>query len=428
MAKQRTIAKDVSLSGIGLHTGQKTSITFKPAKDNAGIFFMKNGVRIATDVSKVSSTVRGTTIGEGDNAINTVEHLMAAFAGMGIDNLCVEITADEPPIGDGSAMPFVKMIEDAGIVEQEAEKNYYTPSTKMAYCENEVKIEALPSGHLKVTATIEYDHPFMKKQRMEIVIDEEVFKKEIAPAKTYCFDYEIEQLEAIGLARGGSLKNAIVIGEKGIHNKEIMTFEDEFVRHKILDLMGDIYLIGRPVKADITSFCGGHTSNTALAKLFAKDIETTGGGTVPEYPMDLDLEGVKSAIPHRPPFLFVDSVTITEEAKAAVGRRLIRPDEWFFKGHFPERPVLPGVLITEALAQTACVLLLSKPDWKGKLPFFMGINNVKFRRPVNPGDELTLKVEILRPRMRGGKAAGKAYVGDALACECEFTFSLVEKQ
>ncbi|PKN00026.1 MAG: UDP-3-O-[3-hydroxymyristoyl] N-acetylglucosamine deacetylase [Elusimicrobia bacterium HGW-Elusimicrobia-2] len=428
MAKQRTIAKDVSLSGIGLHTGQKTSITFKPAPANAGIFFMKNGVKITPDASKVSNTVRGTTIGEGENAVNTVEHLLAAFVGMGIDNICVEITADEPPIGDGSAMPFVKMIEEAGIVEQDAEKKYYTPSMKISYSDNEAKVEALPSGRFKVTAEIEYDHPLIRRQRLEIIIDEEVFKKEIAPAKTYCFDYEIEQLEAIGLAKGGSLKNAIVIGEKGIHNKEMMTFEDEFVRHKILDLMGDLYLIGRPVKADITSFCGGHTSNTALAKLFAKDIEMTGGGVVPEYPMELDLEGVKSAIPHRPPFLFVDSVTITEEAVAAVGRRLIRPDEWFFKGHFPERPVLPGVLITEALAQTACVLLLSKPDWKGKLPFFMGINNVKFRRPVNPGDELILKVEIIRPRMRGGKAAGQAYVGDALVCECEFSFSLVDKE
>ncbi|MBU3955392.1 UDP-3-O-acyl-N-acetylglucosamine deacetylase [bacterium] len=428
MAKQRTIAKDVSLSGIGLHTGQKTSITFKPAPANAGIFFMKNGVKIVPDAGKVSSTVRGTTIGEGENAINTVEHLMATFAGLGIDNICVEITADEPPIGDGSAMPFVKMIEEAGIITQDAEKKYYTPSTKIVYCENDVKVEALPSGRLKVSAEIEYDHPFIQKQRMEIVIDEEVFKKEIAPAKTYCFDYEIEQLEAIGLAKGGSLKNAIVIGENGIHNSEIMTFKDEFIRHKILDLLGDLYLIGRPIKADITSFCGGHTANTALAKLFAKDMENTAGELVSECPMELDLEGVKAAIPHRPPFLFVDRVTITEKEKTAVGYRMIRPDEWFFKGHFPERPVLPGVLMVEALAQTACVLLLSKPDWCGKLPFFMGINNVKFRRPVNPGDELTLKIEILRPRMRGGKAAGKAYVGDVLACECEFTFSLVEKQ
>jgi len=428
MAKQRTIAKEVSLKGVGLHTGQKTSVTFKPAEVNAGVFFMKNGVKIIPDASIVSNTVRGTTVGEGENAVNTVEHILAAFVGMGIDNICVEITADEPPIGDGSAMPFVKMIEEAGVVEQDEEKKYYTPSMKISYSDNEAKVEALPSGRFKVTAEIEYEHSFIRRQRLEIIIDEEVFKKEIAPAKTYCFDYAIEQLEAIGLAKGGSLKNAIVIGEKGIHNRELMTFEDEFVRHKILDLMGDLFLIGRPVKADITSFCGGHSSNTALAKLFLKDIELTGGGVIPVYPMELDLEGVKSVIPHRPPFLFVDRVTITEEAVAATGHRLIRPDEWFFKGHFPERPVLPGVLITEALAQTACVLLLSKPGWKSKLPFFMGINNVKFRRPVNPGDELTLKVEIIRPRMRGGKAAGRAYVGDALVCECEFSVSLVEKE
>jgi len=420
--KQRTIKKEVSLSGTGLHTGQKTEIVFKPAPVNSGVYFVKNGVKIVPDAKKVSNTVRGTTIGEGENVIHTVEHLMAAFLGMGIDNICVEINSDEPPLGDGSAMPFVKMLEEAGIVEQDEEKKYYTPSKKIAYCENGVKIEALPSENLKVSFTLKYKHPFIQNQHREFVITEDVFKKEIAPAKTYCFDYEIEQLEAVGLGKGGTLRNVIVIGEKGIHNKEIMTFEDEFVRHKILDLMGDIFLLGMPIKADITSFCGGHTSNSALAKLFADDSGNR------EQLIELGLEEVKAAIPHRPPFLFVDSVKILVPLKKAVGTRKIRPDEWFFKGHFPDYPILPGVLIVESMAQTAAVLVMSRPDFKGKLPFFMAIDNVKFRKPVFPGDTLTLKIEVTRARLRGGKISGRAFVGENLVCESEFMFSLVDRQ
>jgi len=281
-----------------------------------------------------------------------------------------------------------------------------------------LKIEAVPAENLKISFTLKYKHPFIQNQHREFVITEDIFKREIAPAKTYCFDYEIEHLEAAGLAKGGNIKNAIIIGEKGIHNREIMTFEDEFVRHKILDLMGDIYLLGMPIKADIISMCGGHTSNTALAKLFAED---------KEQPSEIGLEQVKAAIPHRPPFLFVDSVKIIEPLKRAVGKRKIRPDEWFFKGHFPGYPILPGVLIVESLAQTACVLLLARPDLRGKLPFFMGIDKAKFRKPVFPGDEMTMDVNITRAKTRGGKVEGKAYVGDKLVCECDFMFFLVDK-
>lgn len=422
MAKQRTIKKEVSLWGVGLHTGQKVKITFKPAPVGSGVYFIKNGVKIVPDVRKVANTVRGTTIADGENEIHTVEHLMAAFLGMGIDNICVEISSDEPPLGDGSAMPFVKMIEEAGILEQDEEKKYYTPSKKIVYCENGIKIEAVPSDNLKISFTIEYKHPFIQNQHREFVITEDVFKREIAPAKTYCFDYEIEQLEAAGLGKGANIENLIIIGEKEIHNKDIMTFEDEFVRHKILDLMGDIYLLGMPIKAEITSMCGGHTSNTALAKLFKEDNNMSSNET------ELDIEQVKAAIPHRPPFLFVDSVKIIEPAKRAVGKRKIRPDEWFFKGHFPGYPILPGVLIVESLAQTACVLLLSRPDLKGKLPFFMGIDKAKFRKPVFPGDEMTMEVNIVRAKTRGGKVEGKVHVGENLVCECDFMFFLVDKE
>ena len=240
---QRTLKGAIGCAGIGLHGGKRVNMMLHPAEAGTGIRFRRTdlgGAMVEAGIDNVDGSFMCTSIGDGNGAsVATVEHLMASFLGLGIDNIRVEIDADEPPIGDGSALPFVGMIERAGVVEQSEDKRIYTPSRKIAYAENGVKVQAVPADKLQISLTVEYDHPLIKKQEIELVITEEVFKKEIAPAKTYCFDYEIEQLEKIGLAKGGSLENAIVIGEKDIHNKGIMTFEDEFVRHKVLDRRGD---------------------------------------------------------------------------------------------------------------------------------------------------------------------------------------------
>lgn len=441
MEKQRTIKQEVSYSGIGLHTGNATSVVFKPAAANTGIVFIRtdlnNRPKIAANFANVLGIVRGTSIGSGDIQIHTVEHLLAALCGLGIDNLIIEINANEPPVADGSCKPFVEVLEKAGVVEQDAPKNYFAIKSPISYFSNDVHLVALPDEKFRISFTIEYNHPLISSQFASFEVTPEIFKQEISAARTYCFDYEIEMLKKKGLAKGGSLDNALVIGEKEIHNKEkTLRYPNEFVRHKILDLIGDLYLLGRPLKTHIIAIRSGHGHNIAFAKEISlqmnggkEGISEKGGVGGPMLPTGrvLDINEIKKTIPHRYPFLLVDKVIITEEEKKAVGYKCVTANEEFFQGHFPERPIMPGVLIVEAMAQTSCVLFLSRPDLKNKLAYFMGINEVKFRRPVFPGDVLRMEIEILRARERGGKVSGKAFVDGNIVAESEFMFSLVDK-
>ncbi len=436
MDKQRTIGKEISYSGIGLHTGNITSVNFKPAPANSGIKFVRSDLagrpEIAANFSNVLGVVRGTSIGVGEVQIHTVEHLMAAICGLGIDNLIIEINANEPPVADGSCRPFIDILEKAGVVEQDAQRNYFVVDSPINYSLNNVELIALPDDKFRISYTIEYNHPLVSVQFASFEITPEIFKKEISSARTYCFDYEIEMLKKKGLGKGGSLDNAIVIGEKNIHNKEALRYPNEFVRHKILDLIGDLYLLGCPLKAHIIAVRSGHGHNINFAKQVSQQINKKSElaakkDASPPIGRMLDIIEIKKVIPHRYPFLLIDKVIITEEEKKAVGYKCVTVNEEFFQGHFPERPIMPGVLIVEAMAQTACVLFLSRPDLKNKLAYFMGLNETKFRRPVLPGDVLRLEVEVLRARERGGKVQGKAYVDEHLAAESEFMFSLVDK-
>jgi len=429
--RQKTIAKEISYTGISLHTGNLSTVVFKPASVNSGIKFIRVDLPdkpvIEMNCKNVLGVIRGTTLGNEEVRIHTTEHLLAALYGLEIDNLIIEINSNELPVGDGSALPFVQILEKAGLVEQEEEKKYFILLEPLHYVQNETELVTFPSEKLKISCTIDYRHPMLKSQYASFLITPETFKRDLAPARTFCFDYEIESLKKKGLAKGGSLDNAVVIGMDRIHNKEeSLRFVDEFVRHKILDLLGDLYLLGGPLKAEIIAIRCGHSHNIAFAKLLAETLETKKIDFPQAEGQTLDYEEIKKVIPHRHPFLFLDRVTITDEMKA-VGYKYLTGKEDFFQGHFPGRPIMPGVLVVEAMAQTSCVLFLAHPERREKLAYFMSINEAKFRQPVYPGDLLELQVEVLRAREKGGKVKGNAYVNSRLVAEAKFMFYLVTK-
>jgi UDP-3-O-[3-hydroxymyristoyl] N-acetylglucosamine deacetylase/3-hydroxyacyl-[acyl-carrier-protein] dehydratase len=437
MDLQRTVKRESTYSGIGLHTGNITSVTFKPAPPNSGIKFVRSDLPgkpgVEANIKNVISVARGTTLGNGSFQIQTVEHIMATLCGLGIDNLIVEVNADEPPVADGSGLPFVETLEKAGWEEQNVEKDYFEITEPVEFSDGDVHLVVLPSDEFKVSTTIDYKHHVLKSQYGSFTITKEIFEKEIAPARTYCFEHEIESLKRRGLARGGSLENAVVIGQNGIHNKDLR-FPDEFVRHKILDLIGDVYLIGKPLKAHIIAIRCGHAANIALTRKLGKLSDKSAGSQASRIFKEeefagkvLGLEEIQSIIPHRPPFLFVDKIIMSEDMTKAVGFKNLTINEEYFRGHFPNYPIMPGVLIVESMAQTSCVLFLARSELRKKLPYFMAIREVKFRKPVFPGDQLQLAVEVTRARVRGGKIQGKAYVRNELVAEAEFMFSLVDR-
>ncbi len=437
MDLQRTVKRESTYSGIGLHTGNITSVAFKPAPPNSGIKFVRSDLPgkpgVEANIKNVISVARGTTLGNGSFQIQTVEHIMATLCGLGIDNLIVEVNADEPPVADGSGLPFVETLEKAGLEEQNFEKEYFEITEPVRFSDGDVHLVVLPSDEFKVSTTIDYKHHILKSQYGSFTITKEIFEKEIAPARTYCFEHEIESLKRRGLARGGSLENAVVIGQNGIHNKDLR-FPDEFVRHKILDLMGDVYLIGKPLKVHIIAIRCGHAANIALTRKLGKLSDKSAGSQASRIFKEeefagkvLGLEEIQSIIPHRPPFLFVDKIIMSENMTKAVGFKNLTINEEYFRGHFPNYPIMPGVLIVESMAQTSCVLFLARSELRKKLPYFMAIREVKFRKPVFPGDQLQLEVEVTRARVRGGKIQGKAYVRNELVAEAEFMFSLVDR-
>jgi UDP-3-O-[3-hydroxymyristoyl] N-acetylglucosamine deacetylase/3-hydroxyacyl-[acyl-carrier-protein] dehydratase len=430
---QKTILNEANLSGVGVHTGNVTKLTFKPAPAGTGIRFIRTDIpgspEIPALIENVVETARGTTLGKDFNGqmvkVHTVEHVLAAVAALEIDNIRIELDNNEPPIGDGSSNPFFFKLKEAGLVEQDAPRQYFALPKVVSVADEGVQLVANPYQNLRISFTIDFDHPVLKSQYASFEMGAEVFERELVASRTFCLARDVEHLRAQGLIKGGSLDSAVVIGEQGIENKEPLRYTDEFVRHKILDLWGDLTLLGMPLKAHVISIKSGHRSNVKLVREIKKvydEIEKQKKGPV------FDINAIAGILPHRYPFLLVDRILELEEGKRVVGLKNVTVNEPFFPGHFPNRPVMPGVLIIEALAQTGGFMLLHNiENPEKKLLFFAAIDNVRFRKPVEPGDQL--RFELVMQSFKRGicKMDGKALVDGQVVCEAQLTAALVDR-
>lgn len=432
---QRTIAKEIRLKGRGLHTGAVAEVAIKPAAAGTGIVFVRTDqkppVHIQATVEHIHQGMgagRQTSLGNGTAQIRTVEHLMAAFHGLGIDNAMVEIAGDELPGFDGSAQEFANQILKAGFTVQDKPRHYLAVTEPIYLDDGGRSLIVLPNPDgLKLSYTLSYQHRDLKDQFFSLPVTPEIFQKELAPARTFCLREEAEALRAQGYGQGASLENTLVFeNDQPIQNT--LRFANEACRHKMMDLLGDLYLTGLPLRAHVIACRTGHSQNMRLvAELRARAKKMTAQASHPEtLPRQLDINEIQKIIPHRHPFLLVDRIIDLVPGKKAVGIKNVTINEEFFKGHFPGHPVMPGVLILEALAQVGGVLMLSQPENRGKLAYFMTIEGVKFRQPVHPGDQLRLEAEVIKIRSRTGQCYGKAYVQDRLVCEAEVKFALVE--
>lgn len=460
---QRTIGKPVTMSGMGLHTGTECTMTFKPASENYGIRFVRvdlgGSPEIPATADNVVDVSRGTTLGMGEAKVHTVEHVLAAIVGLQIDNIIIELNGVEPPIGDGSSVPYVEALKSAGFVQQNEPKDYLIIDETVIYHDEnkQIDIVALPLDSYRVTVMVDYQNPALGSQHTGLFDLEKEFETEFAPARTFCFLSEVEELADQGLIKGGDIDNAVVIvdrkatpaelavigdklgieetltiGENGILNNKELRFRNEPVRHKLLDLIGDLALIGAPLKAQILAARPGHRANVEFAKqirkLYQQKKLVKKFQFVKKEGVVLDVNAIQRILPHRYPFLMVDKIIQLELEKKVVGVKSVTINEPFFVGHFPGQPIMPGVLIIEAMAQTSGILILnSLPDFEKKLVYFMQMNNVKFRKPVMPGDQLYLEVELINKRSKVFIMKGKAFVNDKLVAEAEFMAGVVDR-
>lgn len=464
LVQQRTIKQPVTMTGVGLHTGVTTTMTFKPAPENYGIRFKRVDLggepEVPALVDYVIDIARGTTIGIGEAKVYTVEHVMAALVGMQVDNLIIELNNQEPPIGDGSAKPYVDMLLKAGFERQNAPKDYLIIDQAVEYHNEEkgVDIVALPTDDYRVTVMVDYHNPALGSQHSGLFNLEKEFVTDFAPCRTFCFLHEVEMLHSQGLIKGGNLDNAIVIvdrdlgdeeikriaaklgikdsvilGTSGVLNNRSLHFKNEPARHKLLDLMGDLALIGVPFKAQILAARPGHASNIEFARIIRKLYQQK--KLVRKFQHErkegvvFDINAIKKILPHRYPMLLVDKIIDFKIDERIVGVKNVTVNEPFFDGHFPGQPVMPGVLIIEAMAQTGGILLLNGVENPGdKLVYFMAINNAKFRKPVLPGDQLVFELTMTSRKSRICQMSGKAYVDGNLVAEADMMASIVDRQ
>ncbi len=435
--KQKTIKNSVTLSGIGLHTGRTVNVTIKPAGENEGIVFTridlpnKPMVKVSPANAVMDEKVtRCTAIESQGVRIYTIEHLMAALSGLGICNLSIEIDGEEVPGLDGSSLEFLKALEQAGIEEQQADKNIFIIQEPIIVANKTSTIVIVPHDQLNVSYTLDYDHPLLRSQFFSQSIDAQAFAKELAAARTFCLESEVDQIKAHGLAKGANYQNTLVMSAKGpVENT--LRFPNECVRHKVLDIVGDLYLLGYPVQGAVYATKSGHALNRALVKKIEVQRQKY---TTASYPAAasgapgrvFNINEIMKILPHRYPFLFVDRVIEIEPGKKGIGIKNVTVNDGFFQGHFPQKPVMPGVIMIEAMAQTAGVVVLTSGAHNGKVALFMSISDVKFRKVVYPGDQLLMEVEIIRDRERTAHVKGVARVDGEVAIEADMMFSYTD--
>ncbi len=459
--KQHTIEKNISISGTGLHTGVLVEMTLNPANPGFGYQFQRtdlpNQPIIKADCDLVTDTSRGTTLQLGDAKISTVEHILAALVGLGIDNCLIQVNGPEIPIIDGSSAPFIEIIEKAGVVEQDAAKAWYSIDENIFHYDDAKRVEmvALPALDYQITTLIDFNSPVLGTQHAALKTIKE-FKSEIAPCRTFCFLHELEALLKNDLIKGGDINNAIVVVDQPVTEQEMsrlakvfkrdkievksegylnnleLRFPNEPARHKLLDVIGDLALIGYPIKARIIANRPGHSSNVEFAKKIkqyikknkhVKDVPVYDPTATPVFA----LEQIEKTLPHRHPFLFVDKIIELTDT-VIVGVKNVTFNEWFFPGHFPGNPVMPGVLQIEALAQTGGILCINAMP-KGEYDtYFLKIDNCKFKQMVRPGDTMLLKMELTSPIRRGiCEMRGTVYVGGKVVTEADLVAQVVKR-
>jgi len=437
--KQRTILREASVKGKSLHTGDEVTLTIKPAPENHGIVFRRIDLygkpELKPDVALVSDVVRSTTISTGHAKVHTIEHVLSALHGCAIDNVVVEMDASEPPILDGSAKHYVNLIQEAEPVEQTAVRQYITLKEPVSVSKGASSLIALPSDQFKVTCTSADDRG-IHTQHVSLEIDPESYAAQVAPARTFTIYEDIEELLKLGKIQGGSLDSAIVIKGDKILSKEPLRFKEEFARHKVLDVIGDLMLLGQPIKAHVVAVRPGHALNAEFCKAIreslarpkkAKQVDPAGPQQVMPHETALDIRRILDTLPHRYPFVMIDRVTDISNQDELKAIKNVTINEPYFLGHFPGQPVMPGVLQIEAMAQAAGILMLRRISSESKIAFFMSCDKVKFRRAVVPGDVVEIHVKLTKNRgNKIGVAEGKCSVAGKVVSSAELMFTIAD--